>query len=171
MIDNRYTQEGEECILSLYFDAIGFGFVLMKNPLEVIEKGMMCISSIDNTVVLQKVKHLIRKLKPEHIVIENHSGNFSHKPERVIKAINAIKKYSKQKGFLLSSNSREQIRLIFSNWHAKIRYEIAEVISKNVEAFTNLMFDKPKYPKTAHFRSAQFAAASLGITIMQCKKI
>ena len=164
MSDNRYTQEGEERILSLYFNALGFGFVLMKNPLEVIEKGMVSITPIDNTVVLQKVKHLIRKLKPERIVIENYSGNYSNKSKRVVEILKAIQKYSKQKGIYLSSYSREQIRLVFGNWHAETRYEIAKVIARNVEAFTNLMFDKPKYPKTEHFRSAQFDAASLGIT-------
>jgi hypothetical protein len=164
MNDNRYVQEGEECILSLYFNALGFGYVLMKNPLEVIEKGMTSISPIDNTVVLQKVKHLIRKLKPERIIIEDYRGTYSNKSQRVIEVLRAIQKYSKQKGFALSSYSREQIRLVFSNWQAETRYEIAEVISRNVEAFTNLLFDKPKYPKTEHFRSAQFDAASLGIT-------
>ncbi|QNM84899.1 hypothetical protein H9W90_11950 [Polaribacter pectinis] len=136
----------------------------MKNPLEVIEKGMISITPIDNTVVLQKVKHLIRKLKPERIIIEDFRGTYSNKSQRVIEVLRAIQKYSKQKGFALSSYSREQIRLVFSNWQAETRYEIAEVISRNVEAFTNLMFDKPKYPKTEHFRSAQFDAASLGIT-------
>ena len=164
MNDNRYVQDGEEFILSLYFNSLGFGFVLMKNPLEVIEKGMISISPIDNTVVLQKVKHLIRKLKPERIIIEDFRGTYSNKSQRVIEVLRAIQKYSKQKGFALSSYSREQIRLVFSNWHAETRYEIAEIISRNIEAFTNLMFDKPKYPKTEHFRSAQFDAASLGIT-------
>ena len=164
MNDNRYTQDGEELILSLYFNAIGFGFVLMKNPLEVIEKGMICITPIDNTEVLKKVKHLIRRLKPKRIIIEDHTGNYSNKSKRVVEVLKAIQKYSNQKGLKLSSYSREQIRLVFSNWHAESRYEIAEVISRNVEAFTNLLFDKPKYPKTEHFRSAQFDAASLGIT-------
>jgi hypothetical protein len=98
------------------------------------------------------------------LFIEDYSGNYSNKSKRVIDVLKAIQKYSKQKGFLSSSYSREQIRLVFSNWHAKTRYEIAEVISRNVEAFSNLLFDKPKYPKTEHSRSAQFDAASLGIT-------
>ena len=164
MIDNRYTQDGEERIISLYFNAIGFGFVLMKNPLEVIEKGMICITPIDNQEVLKKVKHLIRKTKPERIVIEDYTGEGSNKSKRIIALLKTIKAYAKQKGIVLSSYSREQIKLVFSNWHAETRFEIAEVIARNVEAFSNLLFDKPKYPKTEHFRSAQFDSASLGIT-------
>ncbi len=164
MTDSRYVKDGEERILSLYFNAIGFGYVLMKNPLEVIEKGMICITPVDNTKVLKKVKHLVRKLRPERLVIEDHEGNHSNKSKRITELLKAIQKFSKRKGLVLSSYSREQIRLVFSNWHAQTRYEIAEVISRNVEAFTNLLFDKPKYPKTEHFRSAQFDAASLGIT-------
>ena len=106
------------------------GHEIIVSSLEVIEKGMICITPIDNTVILQKVKHLIRKLKPERIVLEDYSGNYSNKSKRVIDVLKAIQKYSKQKGFLSSSYSREQIRLVFSNWHAKTRYEIAEVISR-----------------------------------------
>ena len=139
MNDNRYTQDGEELILSLYFNAIGFGFVLMKNPLEVIEKGMICITPIDNTEVLKKVKHLIRRLKPKRIIIEDHTGNYSNKSKRVVEVLKAIQKYSNQKGLKLSSYSREQIRLVFSNWHAESRYEInRNILKPNILEVLNL---------------------------------
>jgi Holliday junction resolvasome RuvABC endonuclease subunit len=125
---------------------------------------MISVSPIDNTVIFQKIKHLVRKLKPERIVIEDYTGKNSNKSKRVIELLKRIKSFAKRKGIVLSAYSREQIKLVFRNWFAETRYEIAEVISKNVEAFSNLMFDKPKYPKTEHFRSAQFDAASLGIT-------
>ena len=164
MTNSRYVIDGEERILAIYFNYLGFGFTYMKNPLEVIEKGMHCITPIDNKKVIQKVKHLIKRTKPERIVIEDYTGNGSNKSKRVIELLKTIQAYTKRKGIVLSSYSREQIKLVFSNWHAQTRYEIAEVISRNVEAYRNLLFDKPKYPNVEHFRSAQFDSASLGIT-------
>lgn len=164
MTDNRYVTEGQECILAIYFNSRGYGFTVMKNPLEVIEKGMKCITPVDNTEVLKKVRKLIRRIQPERIIIEDHQGKGSNKSKRVIELLNKIKQFAKQKDIPLSAYSREQIRLVFGNWHASTRYEIAEVIARNVDAYKNLLFDKPKYPSVEHFRSAQFDSASLGIT-------
>jgi len=164
MKDNRYAQEGEERILALYFNSVGFGFALMKNPLEVLAKGRKCIAPVNNTIVLQKVKRLIRKLKPERIIIEDYTGNGSNKSERIISLLRSVKRLSQKKGIELSRYSREQIQTVFEPWHAKNRYEIAEVIARNVGAYENLLFEKPKYPKTEHTLSVLFDAASLGIT-------
>lgn len=164
MKDNRYVQDGEEQILTLYFNSIGFGFALMKNPLEVIDKGIVNVKPANNRIVMQKVKRLIRKLKPERIVIEDYTGALSNKSERIIHLLRSVRRLIQKKGIPLSRYSREQIRIVFEPWRAKTRYEIAEVIARNVKAYENLLFDKPKYPRNEHTLSVQFDAASLGIT-------
>ena len=164
MNESKYIQDGEERILSFYFNNMGFGHVLMNTPLHVIEKGMNSIVPADNQEVLKKAKKIIRKLKPERIVIEDHRGNQTRKSKRIILLLNELVKHAKKIGIPISCYSREQIRTTFSNWHAETRYEIAEVIAKNIDAFENLLFEKPKYPGVEHYRSAQFDSASLGIT-------
>jgi len=164
MSDSKYVKDGEERILAFYFNNMGFGHVLMNNPLQVLEKGMNSIIPADNAEILKKVKKLIRMTKPERIVIENHKGSLTRKSKRVIALLNTLVKHTKTIGIPVSMYSREEIRTTFSNWHAESRYEIAEVIARNVGAFENLLFEKPKYPGVEHYRSAQFDSASLGIT-------
>ena len=164
MIEPRYVTEGEELVLAIYFHTTGFGYTLMKNPIEVVSKGMIVVTPADNKTVMQKVKKLIRKTKPERIVLENHKGKGSNKCERICKLLLEVTRFSKRKGIAVSSYSREQIKMVFSNWSASSRYQIARVIASNVEAFENLIFEKPIYPKIEHFRSPVFDSASLGIT-------
>lgn len=164
MKDNRYVKEGEERILAIYFNTEGFAFTLMNNPLEVIEKGMVRVTPIDNNEIMTKLKRLVRKLKPERVVVEDYAGGGSHKSERIIQLLGRIVRYCKNKDIPYSRYSREQIRCVFEIWHANTKYEIAQVIARNVEAYANLLFEKPKYPKTEHSRSVQFDAASIGIT-------
>lgn len=164
MKDSRYVKEGEERILAIYFHTTGFGFSLMNSPIEVLEKGMVTVNPVDNKEVMRRLKKLIKKTNPERMVIEDYTGNNSCKSHRIIELLRATNRHAKQKGIPLSRYSREQIQLVFSNWKAKTRYEIATVIAQNVETYQNLLFKQPKYPRFEHFRSPQFDAASLGIT-------
>lgn len=164
MTEPRYVREGEELILALYFHTTGFGYSLMNSPIEVLDKAMVVVTPADNKLVMQKVKKLIRKTKPCRIVIEDYKGKGSNKCERICELLKDVTRFAKRKGIHLSSYSREQIKIVFSNWNASSRYQIAQVIASNVEVFQNLLFEKPIYPKIEHFRSPIFDSASLGIT-------
>ena len=164
MIDSRYVKEGQERVLAFYFSTLGFGYSYMNSPIEVIDKGMLCITPVNNAKTLMHVKRLVKKLKPECIVIEDSRGELSYKSIRIKTLLKNVERFTKQKGIVCYKYSRSQIRMVFSNWNAKTRYEIAKVIARNVWAFSNILFQKPKYPRIESYRSVLFDSASLAIT-------
>lgn len=163
MSDLRYVTEGQEKILALFFSHSSFGYALMNSPIEVMDKGVIQVVP-NNPLILRQVKRLLKRTKPHRIVIEDHTGNQSNKSERVSQLLNSIKRFAKERGIPLSAYSREQIREVFSNWNAKTKHDMVRVISKNIYAYQNMYFDKPKYPKKDHYRYPLFDSASLGVT-------
>ncbi len=159
----KLFEDRHERVLGIYPNSYGFGYALMQGALTVIDKGVIRIQPIDNTEVLTKVKALIKKYEPERVILEDFNGNRSHKCARVKQLIRSICAYLKAHKIEVSQFSREQIRMVFDIWNAKSRYEIAEVIARNIPKLKMLFFDKPKYPRSETYYFGLFDAVSLCI--------
>lgn len=156
-------EDRHERVLGIYPNSFGFGFALMQGALTVIDKGMVKIKPACNTTALKKIKKLIEKYEPERVILEDFEANRLEKSPRVKQLIRSVQSYLKANNIPVSLYSREQIRLVFEIWNATTRYEIAEVIARNIPKFKMLLFDKPKYPKSEAYSSALFDAVSLCI--------
>lgn len=162
-MDVSVFDERHERVLGIYPNSYGFGFALMQGALTVIDKGMMKIKPACNTEAMGKIKELIAKYEPERIILEDFESNRSFKSPRIKQLIRSVQSYLKAKDIPASLYSREQIRLVFEIWNAKTRYQIAEVIARNIPKLKMLFFDKPKYPKSEAYSSALFDAVSICI--------
>lgn len=156
-------EDRHERVLGIYPNSFGFGFALMQGALSVIDKGMVKVKPACNTTALTKMKKLIEKYEPERVIVEDFEANRLGKSPRVKQLIRSLQSYLKVKEIPVNLYSREQIRLVFDIWNARTRYEIAEVIVRNIPKLRMLLFDKPKYPKSEAYGSALFDAVSLCI--------
>jgi len=156
-------EDNHERILAIYPNSYGFGFALMQGSLTVIDKGIVRITPMTNAESLVRLKELIKKYEPERVILEDFKGNSSFKCARVKQLIQSVIAFMKINKISYSEYSREQIRIVFDIWNAKTRYEIAEVIVRNIPKLRMLFFEKPKYPRTETYHFGLFDAVSLGI--------
>ena len=157
-------QVKHERILSLFFNTGGFGYVLMEEPVDVLEKGIKSFKPVESPQLWEDIIELIKNLQPQRVILENDEGKKSNKCERIRKLLKRLKQFLKGLGMPYSSYDRDQIRMVFELWRARSKYEIALVISKSLPGFQNFLYEKPKYPKVEHYRTVVFDAAALGIT-------
>lgn len=160
----KNSQETHEVILSIFFNTNGFGYVLMNEPTDAIKKGIKSFKPVESPKLWEELINMIHDIKPERIVLENEAGSKTHKGKRITKLIKRLKLFLEGMGMPYASYDREQIRMVFELWHARSKYDIAIVISKSLPAFQNYLHNKPKYPKTEHYRTVLYDAAALGIT-------
>jgi hypothetical protein len=158
------SQERFERVLSLFFSTTGFGYALMEGPTDVKTKGIKYFKPVGNPNLWEELTNLINILQPERVVLENAESSSSHKRERISKLFKRLKAFLEGMNMPYSLYDRDQIRIVFELWRAKSKYEIALVISKSIPAFQNYLYEKPKFPKTEHYRTVVFDAAALGIT-------
>jgi hypothetical protein len=153
-----------EKILSVYPNSKGYAYVVMEGPIQVIEKKMVSISPVDNTKILKEVSDLLDLHKPNALILEDTSCKFSRKGTRGKQLLRSLSSNAKNKDVPVHFYTREDIRLVFEIWRAKTKYEIAEVIAKNIRSFEMLLYPKPRYPDSQKYLTALFDAVSLGIT-------
>ena len=110
------------------------------------------------------ITNYIKTYSPDALILEDTSCKFSRKGARGKQLLRSLALSAKQQGVSVYSYSREDIRLVFEIWRAKTKYEIAEVIAKNIKGFEMLLYPKPTYPNSQKYLTALFDAVSLGIT-------
>jgi len=157
-------EENFETVLAVYPNAKGYAFALMQGPLVILEKKMVGMSPVENTKVINEVRDLIREYKPQALIIENEKCKYSRKRERAKQLLRMLSSMAKKETCEVFSYTREDIRLVFEIWKAMTKYEIAEVIARNLKSFRILLYPKPRYPDSQKYITALFDAVSLGIT-------
>ena len=158
------NNETYEKVLAIYPNAKGYAYAFMEGPLTLLEKKMIVISPVDNVKVINAVKQLLTEYTPTTLVLENAECKYSRKAERGKQLIRSLALIAKRKDVQVINYTREDIRFVFETWRAYTKYEIAEVIAKNISSMRMLLYPKPKYPRSQHYSEALFDAISLGIT-------
>jgi hypothetical protein len=161
---DRKVDENFEKILSVYPNSKGYAYVLMEGPIKVLENKMISISPVDNTKILKEIADLLKKHTPDALILEDTDCKFSRKSGRGKQLLRSLSLSSKHRGIHVYSYTREDIRFVFEVWRAKTKYEIAEVIAKNITGFEMLLYPKPTYPDSQKYLTGLFDAVSLGIT-------
>jgi len=157
-------EETFEKVLAVYPNSKGYAYVLMQGPLIILTKRMVSVSPVDNTRIINDIKTLIREHCPNAFIIENPKCKYSRKGVRGNQLLRSLVLCAKYQKIGVYSYSREDIRLVFEIWKAQTKYEIAEVIAKNIKSFRILLYSKPRYPDSQKYLTAIFDAVSLGIT-------
>lgn len=151
-------------IVAFYPFTRGFGYAVMNSPLDLEEFNLYDLKEFDVPKILSLMREIITIHSPIAVVLENTNSKYCRKGANAKQVIRAIAAWAKKKDISVQFYSREQIRNVFEPWHAKTKYEIAEVLTRNIDELEHLMFDRPKYPAREPNMEAVFSAVSMGVT-------
>lgn len=151
-------------IVAIYPYTRGFGYAVMENALELKEFNLFDMKKFNSLRVLELVKEIFSIHGPATLILENTNCDYCRKGEKTKQTIRTIAAWAKGKGIYVQFYSRNQIRAIFKRWNATSKYEIAEVLSRNIQQLKPLLFEKPKYPAREPNIEAVFSAVSMGVT-------
>jgi Holliday junction resolvasome RuvABC endonuclease subunit len=151
-------------IMTLYPNALGFGFAIMKDAVTVEMAQVVAVKPrpISNAKALERIREKVAYYEPDTIVIEDYQK--AKKSARVSKLLKAIADFAKQRNINFYTYSRTDIRFAFSNFNAHTKHEIAKVISENVPYMKDRQIEKRKCFESEAYPMGAFDAVSLGIT-------
>lgn len=150
--------------MALFPNGLGFGFAIMKNAVTVEMAQSVAVKPrpISNTKVFKKIREKIAYYEPDTIVIEDYHN--SKKSKRVSKLLKEIVTFCEERNIALLKYTRKDIRLVFSHFNAHTKYEIAQIISKNVDYMKDWEIERRKCFEGEPYLAGAFDAVSLGIT-------
>lgn len=150
-------------IISIYPNTRGFAYAVMDSALDLVEMQLISPKKFDNLKILNLIKKVVSVYGPATILLEDCRSKHCRKGAKTKQLIRSVAAWTKKNSLNTQYYSREQIREVFSRWNAQSKYEIAEVLSRNIEKLKPLMFDKPKYPAREPNVEAVFSAVSMGV--------
>ncbi|MEM7085242.1 MAG: hypothetical protein AAF489_03620 [Bacteroidota bacterium] len=150
--------------VALYPFTRGLGYAVMTSALDLIEFNLFDLKDYDFEKVKNLVKEIVNTHKPITLILEDTNNRYCRKGRRAKEAIRKIKSWARQNEISIQMYSREQVRAVFDRWHAKNKYEIAEVLKRNLPALKNIVFAKPKYPGREPNYECVFSTISMLIT-------
>lgn len=151
-------------VLAIYPNALGFGFAFMENAVTVKDYQIVTARPKSNASLMKRVIDYIEYYEPNIVVLEDYEGKQSRKSNRIKKLIDCIKEYADSKDIKTTIYSRAHIKMVFSGFKSKTKYEITRTISENIPELKKLMKPKRKIWESESYSQGIFDAVSLGIS-------
>ncbi|MDC7996906.1 hypothetical protein [Gilvibacter sediminis] len=150
-------------VVSIYPYTRGFAYAVMDSPVNLIEFRLFELKKLDVNRIVLLVLEIVEKHQPVTVVLEDTNSKYCRKGARTKQLIRAIALAVKKKSVEIDFISRDKVRQIFRRWNAKNKYEIAEVLIRNIYQLGAIKMEKPKYPGREPNVEAVFSAVSFAI--------
>jgi hypothetical protein len=154
----------KEVVMAIYPNAVGFGYAIMENAITPIDCGIKPVKPISNMQIMEKIQKLMERHSVTLVIIQNLSGKHSHKKKRVIELIHGIEIFCVTKGVPIAKYTRGQIKMVFEDFKAKTKYEIAKKITVAIPQYKYMLPRKRKAWHAESYSQGMFDAVSLAIT-------
>lgn len=164
MNQSMMKKTNRKIVLALHPNPLGFGYAFLENPQEPWDCGMVRIRPVSNRDCMKRIKGFIDYYEPVLVIIGTPEDNYSFKGIRVKSLINEIAEFTKGKGIEVKQYSREDIRVVFEQFGAKSKYEIAKKIIEWLPQFANKLPEVKKPWMAEDYKMGMFDALSLAIT-------
>ena len=129
------TRQRYDLLLSIYPSVRGFAHVLAEGPLNPIDWGTTeARGPQKNAKALRAIEALVKRYRPDVLILENTSHASSWRSLRVQKLTAGICVFAQDYGIPVISVSRAEIRTAFAPHGAETKDEIAEVIAERIPA-------------------------------------
>jgi hypothetical protein len=127
------TRQRYDLFLSIYPTVRGLAYVLAEGPLNPIDWGTTeARGPQKNAKSLSAVEALVKRYRPDVLILENTGHASSWRSLRVQKLTADICVFAQDYGIPIISVSREEIRTAFATYGAETKDEIAEVIAERI---------------------------------------
>ncbi len=142
----------------------GFGFAVLEGPMNLVDWGVKEAKVDKNDQSLNLVARLIKRYRPDVMVVEDYTGQGSKRCVRIAGLIDRIIKLADKRGVKIHTFSRSMVREGFSEAQAYTKHQIAEAIALK---FPELAPRMPRFRKSwmsEDYRMSIFDAIALALT-------
>jgi Holliday junction resolvasome RuvABC endonuclease subunit len=158
-------EKHSELVLAIQPFTRGYAFVLFEGPLSPIDWGIKEVrGSNRNARCLAAAETLMARMRPDILALEDFDGSFARRSRRIKRLQSLIANQAIGQSIDVRHYARECIRDCFKGVGAVTRYEIAQAIAAQVQAFQNRLPPVRRLWEPEDPRMALFDAASLVLT-------
>jgi hypothetical protein len=122
------THENLENMLALFPNVKGFGYAYFLDEHEPKYYGMSVIKPAEKAKCLKRIIAMIETYQPSILLLPTPDGKYNRKRKRIQEILEEIREYAGKQDIPVKTYSREQIRLVFEQFDANSKLEIAEKI-------------------------------------------
>lgn len=158
------NHESFENILALYPNVKGIGYAFYQEEHEPKYYGLSVVKPMDNAKCMKRITAMIQIYEPSLILLPTPDGKHNRKRKRIQELLDEIILFAKKQGIPVKSYSREQIRLVFEQFDAKSKQEIAEKICIWHPQLEACRPTKRKLYMPEDYHQGMFDSISLAIT-------
>jgi hypothetical protein len=150
-------------ILAVSASPRGFAFVVFSGPDQPFDWGVREIrGNQKNARCLLAIKKLLRRSRPEALVIEETRGA-SRRGPRIRALYGKITEVAAREQTRVVRYTKDQVRAAFAAEHAKTRPDIAQAVAKRIPAFAPKLPPLRKIWMSEDPRQSLFDAAAFGV--------
>lgn len=149
-------------VLAFHPSARGVGWVAFESALSPLDWAV--IRSNKNAKCLARIRRLIDLYHPDTVVFEAFEHGRTRRVDRVQRLCRAVVHLAASRAIATPIYSRAAIRTCFASVGAVTRYEIAEAIAIQIEAFESWLPPKRRAFMDQDARLGLFNAAAVGLT-------
>jgi Holliday junction resolvasome RuvABC endonuclease subunit len=155
---------GQFLTLGLHPTARGFGWSVFSHPFAPHDWGVVTIHKDKNARCIARVEHLLERLTPETLVLEEFDGTRSSRSGRIRRLCQAIVALARDRSIDVAIYTRTDIAACFRSVGARTRDEIAHAVARHVQHLRHRLPPKRRDWQSEHPRMALFCAAALVLT-------
>ena len=141
-----------------------FGWVLFEAPLAPVDWGIVFAQKGRNVRLMNRFDRLVIRYEPAVLVLEEFSGKASRRTSSTERLCRTMMHGAACRGMEMQVLRRAVIRTVFASAGARTRYEIAEVVRQQIDAFSHRMPRKRTLLAREDPKQALFDAAALALT-------
>lgn len=134
------TRQRYDLILSIYLTIRGYAYVLAEGPLNPVDWSTSEARGPEKNVkCLKFIEALVKRYRPDVLILENTSHKSSWRSLRVQKLNADICVFAQDYGIPVITVSREEVKAAFAPHGAETKDEIAEVISERIPVLVSYL--------------------------------
>ncbi len=150
-------------VLAVHPTSRGFGWVLFESPLSPVDWGIASAKHGRNARLSARFERLLKRYEPAVLVLEEFEGR-PGRVDRIQRLCRQLIHLAACKGMETPVYQRAVIRTVFASVGAGTRYEIAQVIAQQLDAFSHRMPRKRRVWENEDPQQSLFDAAALALT-------
>lgn len=149
-------------VLAIHPIMRGFGWVLFESPLSAVDWGIAFAKGSRTERLLKRFDRLLARYEPSVLVFEELSA--TRRAGVSGRACTSMEHLARLRGIEIHRLRHSAIQAVFASVGARTRYEIAEVIRQQIDAFSHRMPRKRTLLVREDPKQALFDAAAAAIT-------
>ena len=151
-------------VMAVHPTTRGFGWVVFESPSSPVDWGLASAKESRNEKLLRRFERILKRYEPSAVVLEEFEGSGTKRVDRIQRLCRSFVHLAAMRGAETPVYRRTVIHTVFASVGAVSRYEIAEVIRQQIDAFSHRMPRKRKPWNSIDARQSLFDAAALALT-------